>query len=154
MFHFFWAMLHGFWRRNCQPTPISLPENSVDRRAWWATVHGVTKSRTQLNDSLSLSLSHTHTHTHTHKVFLFTYLAVRASLVAQMVKHLPAVRETRVWSLGWEDPLEKEMAIHSSTLAWKILWIEEPDTIHVVSVVTKSRTQLRDFIFTFFSHDF
>ena len=46
------------------------------------------------------------------------------SLVAQMVKRLPAVWETRVHSLGWEDPLEKEMAIHSSTLAWKIPWTE------------------------------
>ena len=51
----------------------------------------------------------------------------RASLVAQTVKRLPAMRETRVWSLGWEDPLEKEMATHSSTLAWKIPWTEEPD---------------------------
>ena len=41
-------------------------------------------------------------------------------LVAQMVKRLPTIRETRVRSLGWEDPLEKEMAAHSSTLAWKI----------------------------------
>ena len=49
-----------------------------------------------------------------------------ASLVAQMVKHLPAMRETQVWSLGKEDPLEKEMATHSSTLAWKIPWMEEP----------------------------
>ena len=48
-----------------------------------------------------------------------------ASLVAQMVKCLPAVRETRVQSLGWEDPLEKEMATHSSTLPWKIPWTEE-----------------------------
>ena len=44
-----------------------------------------------------------------------------ASLVAQTVKCLPAMRETHVRSLGWEDPLEKEMATHSSTLAWKIL---------------------------------
>ena len=49
-----------------------------------------------------------------------------ASLVAQMVKRLPAMRETRVQSLGWADPLEKEMAAHSSILAWKILWMEEP----------------------------
>ena len=42
-----------------------------------------------------------------------------------MVKHLPTMQETRVWSLGWEGPLEKEMAIDSSTLAWKIPWIEE-----------------------------
>ena len=48
-----------------------------------------------------------------------------ASLVAQTVKHLPTVRETWVRSLGWEDPLEKEMATLSSTLAWKIPWMEE-----------------------------
>ena len=51
---------------------------------------------------------------------------LRASLVAQLVKNLPAVQETRVRSLGWEDPLEKEMATHSSILAWKISWTEEP----------------------------
>ena len=43
-----------------------------------------------------------------------------------MVKHLPTMREIQVPSLGWEDPLEKEMAIHCSTLAWKIPWVEEP----------------------------
>ena len=53
----------------------------------------------------------------------------RASLVAQTVKRLPAMRETLVRFLGWEDPLEKEMATHSSTLAWKILWTEEPDRL-------------------------
>ena len=52
---------------------------------------------------------------------------IRASLVAQMVKRLPATRETQIRSLVREDPLEKEMAIHSSTLAWKIPWTEEPD---------------------------
>ena len=49
-----------------------------------------------------------------------------ASLVAQMVKRLPAMRETWVQSLGREDPLENEMATHSSTFAWKIPWTEEP----------------------------
>ena len=53
----------------------------------------------------------------------------RASLVAQTVKHLPAMRETWVRFLGWKDPLEKEMAIHSSTLAWKIPWTEDPDRL-------------------------
>ena len=48
------------------------------------------------------------------------------SLVAQMVKHLPTMQETRLRSLGWEDPLEKEMVTHSSILAWKIPWTEEP----------------------------
>ena len=51
---------------------------------------------------------------------------VLASLLAQMVKHLPAMQKTRVQSLGWEDPLKKEMATRSSTLAWKIPWMEEP----------------------------
>ena len=46
--------------------------------------------------------------------------------MAQTVKRLPAMWETLVRSLGWEDPLEKEMAAHSSTLAWKIPWTEEP----------------------------
>ena len=50
-----------------------------------------------------------------------------ASLVAQLVKNLPAVQETQVRSLGWEDPLEKEIETHSSFLVWKISWTEEPD---------------------------
>ena len=49
-----------------------------------------------------------------------------ASLVAQRLKRLPGMRETQVQSLGWEDPLEKEMATHSSTLAWRIPWMEGP----------------------------
>ena len=49
-----------------------------------------------------------------------------ASLVAQWVKRLPTMRETWVQSLGWEDSLEKEMATHSSTLAWKSPWTEKP----------------------------
>ena len=48
------------------------------------------------------------------------------SLVAQRIKHLPAMRETQVQSLGWEDPLEKEIAAHSSILAWEIPWTQEP----------------------------
>ena len=46
--------------------------------------------------------------------------------IAQSVKNLPAMQETQVRFLGWEDPLEKEMATHSSILAWKIPWTEEP----------------------------
>ena len=52
--------------------------------------------------------------------------------VAQMVKDLPAMQETWVWSLGWEDPLEKGMAIHSSILAWRIPWTEEPGRLQSV----------------------
>ena len=51
---------------------------------------------------------------------------VGAFLVAQTVKSLPAIQETLVQSLGWEDPLEKGAAIHSSALTWKIPWTEEP----------------------------
>ena len=58
--------------------------------------------------------------------FLLTYSWFRASLVAQTVKKLPAMQETQVRSLGQEDPLEKEMATHSSILAWRIPWTEKP----------------------------
>ena len=51
---------------------------------------------------------------------------IGASLIAQLVKNLPAILETRVCFLGWEDPLEKEMATHSSILSWRIPWAEEP----------------------------
>ena len=54
------------------------------------------------------------------------FITFRASLVAQMVKHMPAMWETWVQSLGQEDPLEKEITTHSSTLVWKIPWMEEP----------------------------
>ena len=87
------------------PLQYSGLENSMH-----CIVHGVTKSWTWLSD------------------FQF-HVLIRASLVAQMVKRLPAMRETRVQFLGREDPLEKEMVIHTSTLAWKIPWAEEPDRL-------------------------
>ena len=62
----------------------------------------------------------------------------RAYLVAQTVKSLPAMRETWVRSLGWEDPLEKEMATHSSILPWKIPRMEEPGRLS--SMESQSRT--------------
>ena len=68
--------------------------------------------------------------------------------MAQRVKNLPAMLETWVPSMGWEDsfsdPLEKEMAIHSSILAWRIPWKEEPGRLHTVHGVAKSWTQLSD----------
>ena len=63
-----------------------------------------------------------------------------ASLVAQSP---PAMQETWVRSLGWEDPLEKEIATHSSILAWRIPWTEEPGGLQSMGV-TKSGTRLRD----------
>ena len=68
-----------------------------------------------------------------------------ASLVAQKVKRVPAMQETWVRSLGQEDPLEKEMATHSSTLAWKIPWTEEPGRLQSMG----SQRVGRDFTFTF-----
>ena len=59
---------------------------------------------------------------------------VGASLVAQMVKHLPTMRETRVQSLGREDLLEREMATHSSILAWRIPRLEEPGGLQSVAL--------------------
>ena len=66
-----------------------------------------------------------------------------ASLIAQLVKNLPAMQETWVQSLGWKDPLEKGKATHSSILAWRIPW-----TVSIVHGVAKSQTRLNDFHFT------
>ena len=65
----------------------------------------------------------------------------------RMVKNLPAMQETRVWSLGQEDPLEKEMAPHSSTLAWRIPWTEEPGGLQ--SMGSQSQTPLSDWTTTY-----
>ena len=73
-------------------------------------------------------------------MFLGNYLrtptpkVIRTSLVAQTVKRLSTMREILVRSLGWEDTLEKEMATHSSTVAWKIPWTEEPDRLQSMGV--------------------
>ena len=69
---------------------------------------------------------------------------IGTSLVAQMVKRLPTMWETWVRSLGREDPLEKEMATHSSILAWKIPWTEEPGRLQSMGS-QKSQTRLSDF---------
>ena len=83
-------------------------EMVMDREAWCAVIHGVTKSRTRLSD--------------------FTFMICRVPLVAQMVENPPAVWETWAQSLGWEDPLEEGMASHSNILAWgESPWTEEPD---------------------------
>ena len=101
---------------NGNPLQYSCLENPMDGGAWWATVHRVTKNQTRLSDF----------------TFTFTKAISWTSLVAQTVKHLSTMRETRVQALGWEDPLEKEMAIHSGTIAWKIPWTEKPDRLQSV----------------------
>ena len=57
-------------------------------------------------------------------IYIYTQIYIRASLVVQMIKNLPAMQET--WIRGWEDPLEKGMATRSTVLAWTIPWTEEP----------------------------
>ena len=65
---------------------------------------------------------------------LLVHCCMVTSLVAQMVKHLSTMQETWVWYLGREDPLEKETATHSSTLAWKIPWTKEPGRLQFSSI--------------------
>ena len=67
------------------------------------------------------------------------------SPVAQTLKHLSIMRETQVRSLGWEDPPEKEMAIHSSTIAWKIPWTEEPGRLQSMGSKELDTTERQDY---------
>ena len=67
---------------------------------------------------------------------MIKHLVPRAPLVAQMVKHLPAMQETWVQCLGPEDPLEKEMTTHFSILAWRIPWTEEPGGLQSTGLQT------------------
>ena len=77
----------------------------------------------------------------------------RASLVAQTVKRLPTMRGTWVQSLGQKDPLEKEMAPHSSTLAWKIPWTEEPDRLQPMESQRVGHNKVTSLsLFTFFPY--
>ena len=94
------------------------------------------------------SIHHTQFSICSEKTRVSTFLRrKRPSLVAQMVKNLPAIWETWVQSLGQEDPLEKEMATHSSTLAWRIPWTEEAGRLQ--SMGLQIGTRLSD-TFTFF----
>ena len=74
---------------------------------------------------------------------MLMYSRNQTSLVAQMVKNPPTMWETWVQFLGWEDPLEKELAIHSSLLAWEIPWTEEPGGLQFMESL-KSQTRLSD----------
>ena len=94
----------------CDPMDCSLPGSSV---------HGIFQAR--VLEWVAISFSRTATQT-----FVSVSTCTWASLVAQRVKRLPEMRETWVQSLGQEDPLEKDKATHSGTLAWKIPWTEKP----------------------------
>ena len=99
---------------NGNPLQYSCLENPMDRGAWQATVHGVVKSRIWLSNLTELTNCYV------------CLIWIGASLIPQTIKNTPVMQETWVWSLGWEDPLEKGMAAHSSILAWRIPWTEEP----------------------------
>ena len=71
--------------------------------------------------------------------FMPLLLLCKASLVAQTVKHLPTMRQTQVRSLGREDPLEKEMATHSSTLVWKMPWTEVCGRLQSMGLQSQTR---------------
>ena len=94
--------------------------------SWWSWIKAIVVTQHLLVSILRLLLVH---------------------LVAQRIKSLPAMREIQVQSLGWEDPLEKEMVTHSSILAWRIPWTEEPSRLQ--STRSQSRTRLSNFTFTF-----
>ena len=82
--------------------------------------------------------------------FSIVFSSFMASLVAQMVKSLPAMQETWVRSLGQEDPLEKEMATHSGTFAWKIPWMEEPGRLQSMGLQRVGHDQRLHFCFSSF----
>ena len=136
----FFTFMH--WRRKWQPTPVFLPGESQGQGAWWAAVCGVAQSWTRLqwlsssSSSIPGSLAGEESACNGGDLSSIPGLARStgeeigyplryswASLVAQLVKNPPAMRETWVWPLGWEDPLEKGKATHSSIVAWRIPWI-------------------------------
>ena len=92
---------------NGNPLQCSCLENPRDRGAWWAAIYGVAQSRSRLKQLSSMT---------------------------QVVKDLPAVRETWVRFLGWEDLPEEGMATHSSNLAWRIPWTEEPGRLQSIGL--------------------
>ena len=95
---------------NGNPFQYSCLRNPIDGGAWRATVHGVTKSQMRLRDF----------------TFTFTFITFHGYPGISVVKNLPAKQEMWIQSPGWEDPLEKRTATHSSILAWEIPWTEEP----------------------------
>ena len=132
------------------PLQCSCLENPRDRGAWWAAVYRVAQSRTRLKrlssssssarwcssyKSIRISFFRQRSKIST-RLFNADYSAQHcwAFLVAQMIKNLPAMRETQVQSLGQEDPLEKGMATHSSILAWRTPWTEEPGRLQYMGL--------------------
>ena len=102
-----------YWSRLSFPSPRDLPNPGIELGCPALQVDSLLS---EAPEKPSLNLV----------IFRSPYSDIWASLVAQRLKRLPAMRETWVRSLGWEDLVEKEMATHSSILAWRIPWVEEP----------------------------
>ena len=121
----------SLWRRKWQPILVFLLKNPMGRGSWWDTVYGV---------ACNWATQHTHEcpiYSSPGRVLIYYILfALTASLVAQRLKRLPPMRATGVLSLGWEDPLGKEIATHSSILAWRIPWLEEPSRLQTTGSQT------------------
>ena len=114
------------WRRAWHPILVLLPGKFHGQRAWRAVVHGVSQGQTWLKRLSSSSIKYTNQGSSLITDGTFNKSFSINSLVAQRLKHLPAMRETWVRSLGREDPLEKEMATHSSIPAWRrIPWMQK-----------------------------
>ena len=105
-----------YWSGSPLPSPGDLPDTEFKR----------VFSATPVLKADSLPLSHQGSPNHNIVLVKLNCHNVWVSLVAQMVKNLPAMKETWIQSLGWEDPLEEGMATYSSILVWRIQWTEEP----------------------------
>ena len=120
------GLRHGLGRSpgegHGNPLQYSCLENPMDRGAWQTTVHRVAQSWTRLKWLKHAIIFHRWGNEGSDRLgALF-----QASLLDHRVKRLPAMQETQIRSLDWKDPLEKEIATHSSIVAWKILWTEGP----------------------------
>ena len=111
-----WASSRSWWWTG---KPGALQSTGLQIQTWLSNWTELRSRRKNVTSISSISLIHSVSW------LLLNIYHMPSSLVAQIVKRLPTMRETQILSLGWEDPLEKEMATHSSTLAWKIPWTEE-----------------------------
>ena len=100
----------------------------------WRIIHTLGQSYTwePREERLQALMRNKHLYAWLLNIYVLLQYSLVTSLVAEMVKHLSTMRETQVRYLGWEDPLEKEMATHSSTLALKIPWMEEPGRLQTM----------------------
>ena len=124
------AMMFVFWMLSFKPT-FSLSSFTFIKRLFSSSL----RSAIRVVSSAYLRLL----------IFLPALLIPACVSSSPAFLMMPGMRETRVRSLGWEDPLEKEMVTHSSTLAWRIRWKEEPGRLQ--SMGSQSRTRLSDFTY-------